>query len=174
MLGASLRGSRVRLLERTGRYEKRDESMSNMFAKMEQSAAAWVKEMMAELATSDEHKGLHALRAGLHALRDRLTVDEAAQLSAQLPLIVRGIFFEGWDPTGKPLKIRRRVEFLELVRKKYAPRTDAAADDIVIALFRILQRHVTAGEIGDIMMSLPQELVDATNGRGESAEGCEE
>jgi uncharacterized protein (DUF2267 family) len=39
-----------------------------------------------------------ALRAVLHALRDRLTVQEAADLAAQLPLLVIGIFYEGWDP----------------------------------------------------------------------------
>src|SRR4051794_23126838 len=108
----------------------------NLFATVNQQATIWVKQMMAELRTDDPHRALHALRAGLHALRDRLSVDEAAQLSAQLPVLVRGIFFEGWDPTGKPLRIRHRAEFLALVREKYAPRDDLPADDIMVALFR--------------------------------------
>ena len=130
-----------------------------------QHAATWVKDMMGALGTKDSKKALHALRAGLHALRDRLSVDEAAQLSAQLPLLVRGIFFEGWRPSGKPLRIRRRSDFLALVREKYAPRTDAAADDIVTALFRVLSRHVTDGEIANVMLSLPGELIEVAEGR---------
>ena len=45
-----------------------------------------------------------ALREVLHALRDRLTVQEAADLAAQLPLLVNGIFYDGWNPSGVPKK----------------------------------------------------------------------
>jgi uncharacterized protein (DUF2267 family) len=136
-----------------------------LFDRANQQAVVWVKDMMAELPTRDARKSLHALRAGLHALRDRLSVDEAAQLSAQLPLIMRGLFYEGWHPRGKPLRIRRRADFLALVREKYAPRTDAAADDIVTALFRVLNRHVTSGELANVMLSLPGELIEVAEGR---------
>ena len=85
-------------------------------------------------------------------------MEEAAQLAAQLPLIVRGMFFEGWDPTGKPLRIRRRDEFLALVRQKYG-RDDQAAADIVRALFRVFEQRVSQGEINDVLLSLPEDLV---------------
>jgi uncharacterized protein (DUF2267 family) len=144
----------------------------NLFATVNQQATIWVKQMMAELRTDDPHRALHALRAGLHALRDRLSVDEAAQLSAQLPVLVRGIFFEGWDPTGKPLRIRHRAEFLALVREKYAPRDDLPADDIMVALFRVLHRHVSTGELNDIIFNLPHEVASVVEGRerGDSAD----
>jgi uncharacterized protein (DUF2267 family) len=136
----------------------------HVFDKATQHASTWVKDMMEALGTDDARKGLHALRAGLHALRDRLSVDEAAQLSAQLPLVIRGLYFEGWHPSDKPLRIRRRAEFLALVRDKYGPRTDAAADDIVTATFRVLGKHVSTGELTELMMTLPAELVDVADG----------
>ena len=129
------------------------------FDRMNQQAASWVKGMMTQLRTDDEDKALHALRAGLQALRDRLSVEEAAQLAAQLPLIIRGMFFEGWDPSGKPLRIRHREDFLRLVGKKYG-REDTAAADIVLATFHVLEDHVSRGEITDVMMGLPDELID--------------
>jgi len=141
-----------------------------LFEKVNQQATLWVKDMMTALGTEDAHKALHALRAGLHALRDRLTVDEAAQLSAQLPLLVRGMFFESWVPAGKPLRIRHAEEFLALVREKYAPRTDAAADAIVHALFRVLGKHVSAGELSDIMLTLPEAITRVVAGQGSDDE----
>jgi uncharacterized protein (DUF2267 family) len=145
----------------------------NLFAKMNQQATIWIKDMMAALGTTDEHKALHALRAGLQALRDRLSADQAAQLSAQLPLIIRGMFFEGWDPSDTPLRIRHRAEFLALVRDKYAPREDVPAEDILRSVFRVLDKHIAPGEVGHLMVTLPEELVAMVGGRGlaERAEG---
>jgi uncharacterized protein (DUF2267 family) len=137
----------------------------NLFAKMTQQANIWVKDMMAGLGTTDAHKALHALRAGLQSLRDRLSVDQAAQLSAQLPLIIRGMFFEGWDPSSTPLRIRHRAEFLALVREKYAPREDISAEDIMRSLFRVLDKHVAAGEVGHLMVTLPEDLTAIIGGR---------
>jgi len=129
-----------------------------LFSKVSQQATVWVKDMMTELPTSDPEKALHALRAGLQALRDRLSVDEAAQLSAQLPLLIRGLFFECWYPSGKSLRVRHKAEFLALVREKYRPRQDALPEQIVAALFRVLAQHVTGGEISDVGARQPGEI----------------
>src|SRR5258706_928036 len=59
-----------------------------------------------------------ALRAVLHALRDRLTVDEGAQFSAQLPMLVRGLYYAGWDPSRVPQKMSRD-EVLQRVPQEY-------------------------------------------------------
>ena len=136
----------------------------DIFNKLTEPATHWLNDMMEELRTDDRQLAWHALRAGLHALRDRLTVEEAAQLSAQLPLLIRGLYFEGWDPTGKPLRIRHGQDFLALIREKYAPRTDTPAADLIQALFRVLEKHVSMGELTDVMLSLPAELVDVVRG----------
>ena len=54
-------------------------------------------------------------RPVLHTLRDRLTVEEAAHLSAQLPLLIRVIYFEGWHPAHKPTKERFKEQFLDQI-----------------------------------------------------------
>jgi uncharacterized protein (DUF2267 family) len=64
-------------------------------------ANVWLKDMTTELG-GERHEAYAALRAVLHTLRDRLTVDEAAQLGAQLPLVIRGIYYENWDPSDTP------------------------------------------------------------------------
>jgi uncharacterized protein (DUF2267 family) len=139
-----------------------------VFERTQERAERWVKDMMAALDTDDSQLALHALRAGLHALRDRLTVEEAAQLGAQMPLIIRGLFFENWRPAGKPLHIRHPNEFLALVIANFAPRTDAYADDIVRSVFQVLGKHVSQGEITDVVMSLPEPLLELVGGRREA------
>jgi len=145
--------------------------MTNLFDHANQQANVWVKDMMHELHQSDPHKALRALRAGLQTLRDRMTVDQAAALSAQLPLLLRGVFFEGWVPKGKPLQLRHKAEFLDLLVEKYGHESNpidggsAHAADIVVALFRVLNRHVSTGEVTNIVMTLPEELLELVSGR---------
>jgi len=138
-----------------------------VFDRSNEKANAWVKDMMGFLGTTDAQAALHALRAGLHALRDRLTVAEAAQLAAQMPMTIRGLFFENWRPAGKPLRIRHPNEFLRLVIANYQPRCDLYADEIMRATARVLGKHVTEGEMTDVVMSLPAPLLELVGGRRE-------
>ncbi len=123
---------------------------------------AWLKEIMQELGTEDRHKAYLALRAVLHALRDRLTVEEVAQLGAQLPMLIRGLYYEGWDPTGKPLKERHKEEFLRHIYQAFkTTRTgepDVDPEEVARAVFKVLCRHISEGEIEDILHILPKHL----------------
>src|SRR5215204_3533215 len=118
---------------------------------------AWLKEI-AEALGPDRHRAYQALRAVLHCLRDRLTVDEAAQLGDQLPMLVRGIYYEGWHPAGKPEKIRSREEFLARIAAHFTHTRPIDPDDAARAVFQVLDSHVSPGEIDDVIRMLPQEI----------------
>ena len=116
----------------------------------------WLNELMEALDWHDRHKAYLALRVTLHALRDRLTVEEVAQLGAQLPMLIRGFYYEGWDPTGKPLKERHKEEFLARIAEQFSG--DDQAEQVARAVFSVLSDRVTEGEIEDVKHVLPAEL----------------
>jgi uncharacterized protein (DUF2267 family) len=126
----------------------------------------WLHELNQEMMWLDRHRAYHVLRAVLHALRDRLSVDTVAALGAQLPLLVRGFYYEGWHPSGKPLKDRKKSEFLAHIAADFKddPRLDP--EEGTRAVFRLLARHISAGEVEAIKHTLPAELRELWSGVG--------
>ena len=120
----------------------------------------WLKELMEVLGWHDRHKAYLALRITLHALRDRLTVEEVAQLAAQLPMLIRGFYYEGWDPTGKPLKERSKEEFLTRIEEYFSSDDPVDPEQVARAVFTVLSNRVTEGEIEDVKHVLPAEIED--------------
>ena len=120
----------------------------------------WLNELLGLLGWPDDdpHRAYLALRAALHALRDRLSVDEAASLAAQLPMLVRGFYYEGWHPHGKPLKERHRDAFLAHVWADFRQDPDVNPKQVARAVFQLLAQHVTAGEIEKLKRCLPGEI----------------
>ena len=88
------------------------------FDKTVQESNLWLKDVMERLDTTDRHHAYSTLRAVLHALRDRIGAESAAHLSAQLPMLLRGLFYQGWDPTGKPTKERHQADFLAHISRE--------------------------------------------------------
>jgi len=116
---------------------------------------SWLNDLMLALDWSDRHKAYLALRATLHALRDRLTVEEVAHLGAQLPMLIRGFYYEGWDPTGKPVRERRVEAFLIWIAQQFPDDPFIDPEPIARAVFRTLARRVSEGEIEDVKPVLP-------------------
>ena len=118
----------------------------------------WLKDIMQELGWEDRHKAYLGLRMTLHALRDRLPPEETAQFGAQLPMLIRGLYYEGWTPTGKPHKVRHTGEFLAPMRAHFKDDWDIEPEEVARAVFTVLARHISAGETEAIKHLWPKEL----------------
>ena len=118
----------------------------------------WLAELAAELGTEDRHEAYRVLRAFLHTLRDRLTVSEAVELSAQLPMLVRGVFFQDWCPHGTPARYRNRDEFLARFANASGIEGETSIAFAAEAALRVLRRHVSDGEVTDVLSVLPEDL----------------
>jgi uncharacterized protein (DUF2267 family) len=117
----------------------------------------WLNDLLERLAWRETQRAYRALRAVLHALRDRLSVNEASHLAAQLPMLVRGFYYEGYHPGGKPLPERKKAEFLAHVKAEFADE-GFDAETVVKAVFYVLAKHITPGEVEKLKKSLPEEI----------------
>ncbi len=120
----------------------------------------WLKEIAEEMGWQNRERAYLALRAVLQTLRDRLTVEEAIELGAQLPMLIRGLYYEGWSPAGKPVRYRTEEEFLWPIREAFRNDPDIDPKKVAQAVFKVLDHRVAAGEINDIRGILPKHLRD--------------
>jgi uncharacterized protein (DUF2267 family) len=118
----------------------------------------WLNDLAEELATEDDHHAYRVLRAFLHALRDHLSVDEAAALAAQLPIFIRGVFYEGWDPSRTPERARDLDSFLRRIASEAGLAGETEASFAATAANRVLEHHISAGEARSVLHMLPEHL----------------
>ena len=128
-----------------------------------QRTNAWLKELMQELNWSDHRKTYVAFRCVLHALRDHMAVNDAVRFGQVLPMLIRGFYFDQWNPADKPLPLRARSDFISVL-SSYMLRDDEGArtnaEIVARAVFRLLSRKAMDGEIEDVQYLLPPALLD--------------
>jgi uncharacterized protein (DUF2267 family) len=118
----------------------------------------WLKDLQEEMGLDDEQRAFRVMRAVLHALRDRLTIEEATDFAAQLPMLLQGVYYHGWTPRGKPERIRSLDEFLDKIAENLMREHDP--EEAARAVFLVLKRRMPGGEIEDIKRILPEPIRD--------------
>jgi uncharacterized protein (DUF2267 family) len=122
-----------------------------------QRTHAWLDEIMADLGP-DRTFAWHLLGSVLHAIRDRLPIELSSHFSAQLPLVIRGLYFDQWSP-GASVKPGRTLDaFLHDVGhgvENLRPTNPAVASQ---AVFRVISRHLSDGELRKVRDSLPKPV----------------
>ncbi|HKB22831.1 MAG TPA: DUF2267 domain-containing protein [Methyloceanibacter sp.] len=129
------------------------------FDKTVQESNLWLKDVMERLNTYDRRHAYSTMRAVLHALRDRIGPENAAHLGAQLPMLLRGLFYEGWDPTGKPTKERHESAFLAHIARELPRATGPGEiEQGALAVLDVLSKHIDRGAAVKLAAILPQDL----------------
>lgn len=118
----------------------------------------WIDELDRELGWNDKHRTWRLLRAVLQATRDCLPIAESADFAAQLPVLIRGVYFEHWRPKEEFHGRMTLDRFLQKVNESF--RNDPVEDlaDAVTQSTRFLATKVSAGEISDVLNSLPTQI----------------
>jgi uncharacterized protein (DUF2267 family) len=121
-----------------------------------QVANTWVRDVAKEFDTDDQHFAYRVLRAWMHTLRDRLTVEAAAHFAAQLPELLRGVYYEGWNPSAVPDKYDAQIYMARFAREatisvQDVPRATAATTAAV-------RLHLPGSQVDKALDLLPKDI----------------
>jgi uncharacterized protein (DUF2267 family) len=122
------------------------------------AAEAWIAGLMQRLGWHDRSKAYSAMLATLHALRDCLPQDEAIYLAANLPPLLRGLYYEGWHPGGRAPAANGRSAFLERIHEGVHRELGIDPEQVAHAVFALLAERLPAGELEDAKAATPQAL----------------
>jgi uncharacterized protein (DUF2267 family) len=118
----------------------------------------WINELDAMLGWNDKARSYRLLRSVLQALRDWLPVNESADFAAQLPNLLRGVYYEHWRPAATPVKQRSKADFLARVDHAFVGDPIAYTAEAVSIAFQFLSTKIAAGEIADVRHALPADV----------------
>lgn len=117
---------------------------------------AWLADVAAGFGTEDRRMAYRVTRSWLHTLRDRLPVPIAAHIAAQLPELLRGVFYEGWNPSKVPVKYGREEYISRFARAAQIHSSEVPnAGRLVTAAMR---RHMSQGAINEALGVLPADI----------------
>jgi uncharacterized protein (DUF2267 family) len=131
----------------------------DVFDKSVQTTNIWLQEICEEIGP-DKQIAWHVLGASLRALRDRLQPELAAHLAAELPLVVRGAYYDRYRPSEQPRLTRSRDEFVKSIETDLANIRPVNADQATQCVFQVLNRHIPKGQIDKVRATLPEEIRD--------------
>jgi uncharacterized protein (DUF2267 family) len=129
----------------------------DVFDKTLQTTHIWLDDLMQEIGP-DRQVAWHVLGVVLRALRDRLPVELAAHLGSQLPILVRGIYYDQWRPSDQPQRLRSLDEFLEPIAAALANTRPVNVRVATRAVLAVLCAHIDAGQAAKVRDALPKEL----------------
>jgi uncharacterized protein (DUF2267 family) len=117
---------------------------------------AWLADVAAKFDTEDRRMAYRVTRSWLHTLRDRLPVTIAAHMAAQLPELLRGVFYEGWNPSKVPVKYSKDEYIARFARDAQVHHDEVArAGRLVTSALRM---HISAGAIDEVLGALPVDI----------------
>jgi uncharacterized protein (DUF2267 family) len=128
-----------------------------VFDKTLQTTHIWLDDIMATIGP-DRHLAWHVLGAVLRTLRDRLPLGLAAHLGSQLPILIRGTYYDQWQPREKPLELRSQDEFLEHVSQSLWNTRPVNTREATRAVFRAIVKHIDAGQVRKVVDALPSDV----------------
>jgi len=121
------------------------------------AAEEWINDLMRRLGWSDRGRVYLVLLASLHALRDAVARDEAVYIGAQLPPLLRGLYYEGWHLSTRPAT-RSRAAFLERIHDGVHRDPGVDAEEVARAVFALLAARLPAAEVEAAKAATPGQL----------------
>lgn len=118
----------------------------------------WINELAGRLDWSSKRSALRLLRVTLHHIRDHMHVDELAQFSAQLPILIRGFFFEEWVPKTTPIKERHAADFVAYINGLMNECEEYRGREDIKCVFDLLNARISRGEMENVRSVMSEDI----------------
>ena len=138
-----------------------------VFDKTQQKTAHWIESVARNMGSTDMERSYRVLRSVLHAVRDRLPPDDAVHLAAQMPMLVRGFYYEGWHPSSTPERYRHKQDFLKHIAHDVPNLDPTQRERAATAVFSVLSHELRGGEADQVRHALPADVRDLWESSGE-------
>lgn len=129
----------------------------DVFDRTLETTHIWLNEICNDIGP-DKQVAWKVLSTVLHKLRDRLTLNLAAHLGAQLPLMVRGVYYDQFEPGKMPSECRSREEFVAEVAEWLRDTRPVDPEEAIRSVFRVLSRHISEGQVKKVRDALPKSI----------------
>jgi uncharacterized protein (DUF2267 family) len=129
----------------------------DVFDKSLQTTHIWLNEICDEVGP-DKQIAWRVLGSTLRALRDRLRPDLAAHLASELPLVVRGAYYDRYRPSEQPRLTRSRAEFVKSIDADLQNIRPVNPDQAAQCVFRVLNHHIPKGQLDKVRAALPEDV----------------
>jgi uncharacterized protein (DUF2267 family) len=126
-----------------------------VFDKTLHTTNLWLDEINAEIGP-DRHLAWHVLGAVLRSIRDEMQVEQSAHFAAQLPLLIRGAYFDQYRPAAQPAAARSHDDFIARIQQDMDGSRPVNVQQAATAVMRTLNRHVTEGQVRKVRDALPR------------------
>src|SRR5882757_2469792 len=131
----------------------------DVFDKTLQTTNIWLDEIEGDVGP-DRKVAWKVLGSVLHVLRDRLSVDLAAHLGSQLPLLVRGLYYDQYQPGRLPVGDGSLGHFVANVAESLSEIRPIDPRIAMAAVFGVLSRHISTGQIAKVQDVLTAPVRD--------------
>ena len=129
-----------------------------------QTTMEWLHDIRDELGWDDDERVYDATKAVLHTIRDRIPLEVMAKFAAQLPMVLSGVFYDQYDPTKQPAKLRSREDFLERIREN-SPEQNMNSEEAVRGVMKGLGNRVGQDSLDKIALNMPENIRDLIRGQ---------
>jgi len=125
----------------------------------------WLLDLMKAMKWDSRERALSAYRATLHTVRDLLPDNNVVHFGAQLPLILKGIFYDGWTLKARPTyQVNTAAQFYDLVRFELGS-ANLKFDNETIrqftkAIFQNMTKHMGEKEMRKVKALLRENVRD--------------
>jgi uncharacterized protein (DUF2267 family) len=121
-------------------------------------AQGWISSVALRLNSRNPNLALTSLKATLHAVRDQLDRTGAIELGGRLPALVRGLYYDGWDPDDARGPAKTSKSFLSRIAHESVRNPRIKPERAAKAALEVIFERLPAAAMAPVIERLPESL----------------